>query len=298
MRSTVDEGDVAAVWDIARPSRPSRVAGVRMAGFSGRSGGPIDEWVVPHPAFTVALQFGDGSLVVDNAAGWQRRGSLVAGLGPGAIRLRGNNIQCVEVRVSPVVAHAVLGVSPAELDCSVVVVDELWGPDAERIRQQLRDAPSWGDRFALTDALFARRHETGPAVDPEVAWAWDRIIVSRGRVRVEDLAVEVGWSRKRLWSRFRSQLGVPPKRAAKLVRFDHAALRLAAGDSAARAAAEGGYVDQSHFHRDVLAFTGMTPARLAGAAGLAEHDIAWAVTERLYKTDARGARDDGVMRSH
>jgi hypothetical protein len=47
-------------------------------------------------------------------------------------------------------------------------------------------------------------------VDPEVVWAWDRIAVSGGRVGVEELAAEVEWSRKRLWSRFRSQNGLPP----------------------------------------------------------------------------------------
>jgi AraC-like DNA-binding protein len=144
-----------------------------------------------------------------------------------------------------------------------------------RIREQLGEASSWQDRFALVDAVLARRRETGPSVDPEVAWAWDRIAVSRGRARVEELAVEVGWSRKRLWSRFRSQAGVPPKRAARLVRFDHAAHRLAAGGDAARVAAEGGYVDQSHLHRDVLAFSGMTPAAVASQVWLAVDKIAW-----------------------
>ena len=113
-------------------------------------------------------------------------------------------------------------------------------------------------------------------MDPEVAWAWDRITISQGRVRVEELAAEVGWSRKRLWSRFGSQIGLPPKRAARLVRFDHAAHRLAAGERAARVAAEGGYADQSHLHRDVVAFTGVTPATAAGGPWLAVDDLAWA----------------------
>lgn len=52
------------------------------------------------------------------------------------------------------------------------------------------------------------------------AWVCDGIVASRGRVRVDDLAAEVGCSRKRLWSRFRSQVGLSPKRAAMLVRFD------------------------------------------------------------------------------
>jgi AraC-like DNA-binding protein len=48
------------------------------------------------------------------------------------------------------------------------------------------------------------------------------------------------------------------------------------GDRAARIAADGGYVDQSHLHRDVMAFTGMTPATVAGEPWLAVDGIAWA----------------------
>jgi AraC-like DNA-binding protein len=108
-----------------------------------------------------------------------------------------------------------------------------------------------------------------------VARAWDRIIRSGGRIRVEDLAAEIGWSRKRLWSRFRSQIGIAPNRAAKLVRFHDAAHRLAAGLTPARAAADSGYFDQSHLHRDVRAFSGVTPAVLAGELFLAVDDVAW-----------------------
>ena len=121
-----------------------------------------------------------------------------------------------------------------------------------------------------------RRYDAGRAVDPEVAFAWDQIEAGRGQVRVDRLAAEAGWSRKRLWSRFRSQVGITPKRAAQLVRFDHAAHRLAAGHSPSRVAAEGGYVDQSHLHREVMAFAGVTPAAVAVAPWLAVDDVAWA----------------------
>jgi AraC-like DNA-binding protein len=94
-------------------------------------------------------------------------------------------------------------------------------------------------------------------------------------VRVDGLAGEVGWSRKRLWSRFRSQLGITPKRAADLVRFDHAAHLLAAGHAAGSVACQSGYVDQSHLHREVRAFTGLTPTAVAVAPWLAIDDVAW-----------------------
>ena len=74
---------------------------------------------------------------------------------------------------------------------------------------------------------------------------------------------------------FRSQIGLTPKRAAQLVRFDHAAHRLAAGHSAARVAADSGYADQSHLHHAVTAFAGMTPTAIASAPWLAVDDVAW-----------------------
>ncbi|MEU0603233.1 helix-turn-helix domain-containing protein [Streptomyces sp. NPDC006393] len=266
----------AATWDVECPRRPSRVGGVTMAGFRVRDLETLR--IVPHPAVTLLLDFGAGSAVLDCAAGGRQRGSMVAGPGLGSggvVRARGRNVECVQVRLSPVTARAILGASPAELDGTVVSLGDLWGREASRIRERLGDVPSWQDRFALTDATLARRYDAGPPVDPEVAWAWRRIVVSRGLIRVDGLAGEVGWSRKRLWSRFRSQLGLPPKRAVRLVRFDHAAHRLVAGERAARVAADTGYADQSHLHRDVMAYTGATPATVAGEPFLAVDDLAW-----------------------
>jgi AraC-like DNA-binding protein len=66
-----------------------------------------------------------------------------------------------------------------------------------------------------------------------------------------------------------------PKRAAMLARFDLAAHRLAAGIGAAQVAAETGYADQSHLHREVRTFARATPSSVADAPWLAVDDIAW-----------------------
>jgi len=232
MPITAGERGDTALWDIATPARSHRMAGVTMAGFRDLGRTPSGLRLIPHPAVTLAVMFGAGSVTVVDATGRQQRGSLVAGpgLGFGSVRVqRAENFECLQVRLSPVMASAVLGASLADLNGAVVALDDLWGREATRIAEQLDDASSWEDRFAIAVALLARRRETGPPADPEVAWAWNQIIVSRGRARVERLAAELGWSRKRLWSRFHAQIGLPPKRAAKLVRFDHAAYRLIAG---------------------------------------------------------------------
>ncbi|MFF4364512.1 helix-turn-helix domain-containing protein [Streptomyces sp. NPDC001594] len=266
----------AVMWDVARPRRTSRLAGVGMAGFRVRDLAPLR--IVPHPAVTLFLDFGAGSPVLDDNRG-QQRGSLVTGPGlgaGGAVRAWGQDLECIQVRLSPVIARAVLGSSTADLDGAAVPLDDMWGRgEASRLCERLADLSSWQERFALVDALLARRREAGPPVEPEVAQAWHRIVVSHGAVRVGSLAAEVGWSRKRLWSRFCSQLGLPPKQAGKLVRFDRAVHRLVAGEEAARVSADAGYADQSHLHRDVMAFTGSTPAKMVEEPFLTVDDIAW-----------------------
>lgn len=144
----------------------------------------------------------------------------------------------------------------------------------------LRDAGSWDERFAIAQATLVGRGQVGRTLDPEVAFTWRRMADTGGQVRVEQLADENGWIRKRLWSRFRAQVGLTPKRAAKLVRFDPAAHRLAAGRSAASVAAGGGFVDQSHLCRDVKDFTGLTPASVAHALRLAVDEVAWPIPGR------------------
>jgi AraC-like DNA-binding protein len=265
----------APAFDIACPPWPGRLHGVSMAGFRARSADLVEMSVVPYPAVTMFLDFGDG-LLIDGASGQRQQGSVVAGLTPGAVFSgRGRDIDCLQIRLSPVVAYTALG-SSAELSGTVATLTDVWGREAALLHDQLRAAASWSERFAIAAAALGRRCEAGRAADPEITYAWRRITASQGRVRVDRLAAETGWSRKHLWSRFRSQIGLTPKRAAQLVRFDHAAHRLAAGHSAARVAGDSGYADQSHLHRDVMAFAGLTPTAVAVAPWLAVDDFAWA----------------------
>jgi AraC-like DNA-binding protein len=173
--------------------------------------------------------------------------------------------------------HALIGDEPPQ-----VVADTAHGAWVRFVadcdpgtQERLRAAGSWEERFAIAEAALARRDGAGRAADPEVTFSWEQMVASRGRVRVERLVAETGWSRKRLWSRFRAQVGLTPKRAARLIRFDYAAHRLAVGHSAALVAAESGYADQSHLHRDVMAFAGVTPAAVAVSPFLAVDDAAW-----------------------
>jgi AraC-like DNA-binding protein len=245
-----------------------------MVGFRHRAPALVDIAMVAHPSVTLLLDLSEGEGLVCHTRDRHERGSVVVGLLPDSLRAAGRSGDCLQIRLEPAAAAAVLGAS-TELSGTVVSLKDVWGRDAGRAEDRLRAAASWDERFTIAVEILGRRLGTRPPVDPEVAYIWRRTLTSRGRARVEALADDVGWSRKRLWSRFRAQLGITPKRAARLVRFDHAAHLLAAGHAAAYVAVESGYVDQSHLHRDIRAIAGLTPTALANAPWLAIDDVAW-----------------------
>lgn len=266
---------IAASIDVAVPGWGSCPAGVEMAGFRGRTDRAVELRMVPYPALTVFIDFGSSALLIDGDGGESAWGSSVVGLAPGTVRAAcGYEADCLQIRLSPVVAHTVLGAG-GECSGAVLGLEELWGREAGRVQERLSAAGSWDERFAIAVAALVRRAEAGRAVDPEIGFVWRRMVNSRGRIRVERLAEEVGWSRKRLWARFGAQIGLTPKRAANLIRFDRVAHCLAAGHSAADVAVACGFADQSHLHRDAVAFAGMTPAAVAAAPWLAVDEVAW-----------------------
>ncbi|MER5334102.1 helix-turn-helix domain-containing protein [Micromonospora sp. NPDC002717] len=277
MLSTGTSPDWASV-EVAVPRLSGRLPGISMAGFRHRVPAPVDIAMVAHPSVTLLVDLSEGEGLVYNTHGRHERGSVVIGLVPGDLRATGRGVgECLQIRLEPTVAAAVLGAS-AGFSGTVVSLDDVWGHDAVRAESRLRAATSWDERFTIAVEILGRRLSACPPIDSEVAYTWRRTLTSRGRVRVDGLADEVGWSRKRLWSRFRSQLGITPKRAAQLVRFDHAAHLLAAGHAPASVATESGYVDQSHLHREVRAFAGLTPTAVAAAPWLAIDDVAWPVS--------------------
>jgi AraC-like DNA-binding protein len=171
----------------------------------------------------------------------------------------------VQVLLDPLGAYRLLGLPMAELSGQLVDLVEVLGADGRRLGEQLREAPSWRRRVALLDRFLLGRLAAGPRPSPEVGWAWQRLVATGGAVPIGQLAKEVGWSHKHLLARFRRQVGLRPKTAARLVRFDGVLGRLDGRRRLdwGRVAAEVGYADQAHLVREFRQFTGTTPTAFA-----------------------------------
>lgn len=93
-----------------------------------------------------------------------------------------------------------------------------------------------------------------------------------GTARIAALAEEIGWSRKHLAGRFRSELGLAPKPLARMLRF-HQACRLVRSGTAsdwAGIAAESGYADQAHLAREFMVMAGESPTAWARRLALTD----------------------------
>jgi AraC-like DNA-binding protein len=184
----------------------------------------------------------------------------------------------IQVNLTPLGAHLLLGVPMHELTNRVVELDELLGTEADRLVEQLHDASGWEARFELLDRALVRRLDAARPGSPDVAWAWRRLVEAGGRLPVMELCDELGCSRKHLVRRFSDQIGVAPKTFARVLRFQRAVYMLGHCDGAsvfdahrlgsgrelswAEIALDCGYFDQAHMNRDFRQFAGASPGEL------------------------------------
>lgn len=250
------------------------IPGVHMAGFRYDGTDPIDIAMVAHPAVTLLFDLGDHGWAVHDGAGTRTPGDAAIGLLPDRVRFSGSGAgECLQVRLSPVLAAQILDTST--LAGTVTGLGDLLGPDAHRLGARLRHTASWEERFAVMFGFLGGRLDARRAADREVAYVWRQLSLRHGRCDINTLAEETGWSRQRLWSRFRAQVGISPKHAARLVRFDRAARLLAMGARPAEAAARAGYADQPHLNREARSIVGTTPLDIATTPWLAIDHAAW-----------------------
>jgi AraC-like DNA-binding protein len=158
-------------------------------------------------------------------------------------------------------ARRLLGVPGCELANRLIPLDDVLGSFAVELNERLAEAPDAIQRNAIAQRLLSARMSDRPAAMPEIDYALERLRATRGAASIATLAMEVGWSRRHLAARFREAVGLSPKALGRLIRVEHAAARVRAGEPLADIAYDGGYADQSHFNRDFRDLVGCTPTQ-------------------------------------
>jgi AraC-like DNA-binding protein len=256
---------------IGLPAPPLRALVGWYSGYREAGTRPAVHRGLPSPYLTLIVSLWEPLAIARHPTSRQAPGqfeTLAGGLhtNPALVVHRGWQ-SGIQIALSPLGARALLGVPAAEIAQIDVEADLLLGPAALEIADRAREAATWRDRFAVVDEVLGRmlRAEARPRI--EIAGAWRRIVSSGGSISVDGLARMVGWSPRLLGERFRAEIGLTPKTALRVVRFDRARRllqrRVAAGQPLALAdlAAECGYYDQAHLAAEFRALAGAPPSR-------------------------------------
>ncbi|WP_430780120.1 helix-turn-helix domain-containing protein [Actinoplanes sp. G11-F43] len=246
----------------ARPGPALRPYVAFYSGYRQHGLAPAVHRGLPSPYLTLVLTL-DEPLVIaahpDPRQAPGRFGALLGGLhlAPALITHDGSQ-SGVQIAVRPLGCRALLGLPAAELahrdvDAAAVLGERF----VAEVRERLAAAPDWPARFGVLDREFGRRLR--PVSAPDRVVRAFRLL--SGGLPVGAVAGEVGWSGRRLTDRFRAEVGLRPKEAARVARFDRARRAIRPGVALAAVAADHGYADQSHLVRDFQTFAGCAPSR-------------------------------------
>jgi AraC-like DNA-binding protein len=250
---------------VGRPAgalRPfvDRYDGYRMSGWE-----PGIHRGLPSRNLTFIVSLGDPVDVAELPDGRHppvRAQVLLGGLHAAAAAIRHDgNQHGIQVNLRPAAARALFGLPAGALAYDVVPVDDLVPGLGRELAERVAAAGGWAERFAVLDHVLTRRLDDRPAAPPEVARAWDVLLATGGTVGVAELAGEVGWSRRHLHQRFTEELGLAPKTAGRVLRFERSKQLYERADRPPLAdiAVACGYYDQAHLTNDWRALAGVSP---------------------------------------
>lgn len=257
-------------WEVAARAPHPQLNAV-VLGYVGLKG-TIDlarERHLPSGEIEVLINLGDPYRVLQPSSGsvWTtHRGAAVIGVHDSCVLSEQTGAQFVlVVRLRPTGAHTLFDTPMHELANRFVQLDGLSPELARSLPSRLYDAPDWDTRFSIVDSIVAGRLDKVRTQASRTAWAWEKLRDADGLVSIRSLASEAGCSQKHLIAQFGDWVGVAPKVAARVIRFNRAVRLMQRGDSLdlAQIALECGYFDQSHFNRDFKAFAGCTPVELS-----------------------------------
>jgi AraC-like DNA-binding protein len=272
-------GSASRLWPFVRRLRHYDIVGSAAGVHVG----------MPSPAVTMVLALGPDLDLQMPAIGRRCMSTCLAGLHdhPAAIHHDGMQ-RGIQLDLSPLGLAALVGVPAAELAGTAVDLTGVFGRVAvECLMDRLSAEQQWRARLALVERFLADR--LGRNADrwtprPEVVRAWAMLARSGGSARIGDVAIDVGWSRRRLEQQFAATVGATPKVAARLMRFHRSVTMIAGGTPIADTAAGCGFADQAHLTREWRTLAGVSPARWAHQDVLA--NVQDAPTDRMPASSA------------
>jgi AraC-like DNA-binding protein len=167
----------------------------------------------------------------------------------------------VGVHFHPGGAAAFFGGALPELRNRSVLLADLWGPSVRALRDDLMEAATPHARLLRLEAYLMARLALARPADTMAVHAVAAMQRDPSLADIAPVQRASGLGPTRFIARFEQQVGLTPKRFARVLRFRSLLERVAhqPPDDWALAAAEAGYADQAHLIHEFRRITGFTP---------------------------------------
>lgn len=179
---------------------------------------------------------------------------------PGVMHHKCGTFTTTQIVLKPHALNTLLGVNAAELTNSVVDLREFAAAD---LSERLLDTEGQPGQSDLLLNFLIRRLERAQSSDALVRESLHLIDANTGAVSVSHLLEKLNISERQFEKRFSQTVGLSPQFYIRVRRFNEALRRMRRFETLTDLAHSLNFYDQSHFIRDIKAFSGITPKNLA-----------------------------------
>ncbi len=232
---------------------------LRDAGAEGRV-----ERVLPDGCMEIVVHRGAPMVRVgsDGRREIQPRAVLAGQLRTATMLVATGAVDMVGVRFEPAGCAQMLRAPLRELAGAIVALSDVDTGLPPDLIERIGALPDTEQSVACLAAHVSARLRECVGVDAHVSLRHAARVITthNGAVRIDVLAKNLGWSRRRLERQFERHVGVSPKVFCRVMRLQEVVTRLAQprGGSLAQLALAMGYADQAHLARDFRELAGQT----------------------------------------
>jgi len=240
---------------------------IRIAEYSGEGGLAISVTLSGLPG--IVFQHNNGRSPVESIVTPSRRNFSIPTLyvygqttEPGILNHKKGPYILTQVILKPHALNTLLGINASSLTNGMAELDQF---SAEYLNEQLLEAESDQERITLLTHFLMGKLNQEKTRDRLVEEGLRLIHKNTGSITLKYLLEHLHISERQFERRFRQTVGVPPQFYIRVKRFNEAIKLMKTGQNMrlTEIAYALNFHDQSHFIRDIKAFSGTTPKSLA-----------------------------------
>jgi AraC-like DNA-binding protein len=165
------------------------------------------------------------------------------------------------IHFKPGGAYPFLKMPSGELHNQHVGLEEIWGPLAGLVREELLGAKTADERLRILERGLWLAAGGALGRHPAVAFALNEFSRAPGERKIAEVTNQIGLSARRFIEVFHKEVGLTPKLFCRVRRFQKVLPHIQREREIdwAQIALECGYYDQAHFIHDFQAFSGINP---------------------------------------